>query len=218
MDGLVGHRLCCDVNFLTLLNLRQLLLIDIGLDPDLAEIGNSKQRVACVDVLPLCHLAIDDRPRGICVDGHVRDAIFSGRFNLFRGNTPKLQLVLACLHQRIGLRARKRIVRLLEPFAVFLGQAIFLNGGCNFRTVDFRHRLAAAHTLSRVLHIQFVHASTDARAHRRKLSLRLLHASKRVNVRLEQCRANLGNLHSGRCNLGRAQFHGCAGLRTLRGG
>ena len=50
VDGLVGHRLCCDVNFLTLLNLRQLLLIDIGLDPDLAEIGNSKQRVACVDV------------------------------------------------------------------------------------------------------------------------------------------------------------------------
>ena len=144
----------------------------------------------------------------------MRNAILPGRVDLVDGDAPKLQLVLACLDQRIGLRARKGIVRLAKPIAVLLSQAIFLDGRCSFRTVNIGHRLAALHSLPCVLHIELVHAASDPCAHGSKLRLRLLHAAKCVNVRLERCGANLGNLHAGGGDLGRAQFNRGAGLRT----
>ena len=42
VEGLVGQRLGGYLNFLSLTNPRQLLLIHIGLDPDLAQVGYGK--------------------------------------------------------------------------------------------------------------------------------------------------------------------------------
>ena len=123
--------------------------------------------------------------------------------------------MLAGLHQRIGLRARKSIVRLLQLIAILLRQVILLDGRGNFRAVNIGHRLSAAHALACVLHIELVHAATDARAHSGKLRLRLLHAAKGGNVRFQRGRAYLGHLHARRGNLGRSQLDHRAGLSAL---
>ena len=60
MQSLIGHRLRGNIHLLPLANLRQLLFVHIGLDPDLVEIGNREQRVTRIHILPLRHLAIDD--------------------------------------------------------------------------------------------------------------------------------------------------------------
>ncbi len=60
VQSLIGQRLGSDLNFLSLTNLGQLLLVYIGLDPYLVQIRNCEQRVARVHILPLRHLAIDN--------------------------------------------------------------------------------------------------------------------------------------------------------------
>jgi hypothetical protein len=198
-----------------LTNLRQLLLVDIRLDPHLIEIRDREQCVARVHILSLRHLAIDNRSRGVGINRDVRNAILLRRIRLLAADSPKLQLVLARLYQRVGLRMRKRIVRLFQLIAILLCQVILLDCGGNFRAVNVGYRLSAAHALAGVLHIEFVHAATDARAHGGKLRLRLLNAAKRGNVRLQRGRAHLGNLHARRGDLGWSQLDHRAGLSAL---
>jgi len=208
-------RVCGLAAGLPLANLRQLLFVDIRLDPHLIEIRNRQQRVARVHILALCHLAIDNRSRSVGINRDVRHTVFFRRIRLFAVDPPKLQLVLTRLYHRIGLHARAGIVRLLQLIAIFLGQVILLDRGGNFRTVNIGDRLTTAHTLAGVLHIELVHAAANARAHCGQLRLRLLHAAKGGNVRLQCGCADLGNLHARRGNFGRSQFDRRAWLRSL---
>ena len=59
----VGQRLGGDLDLLAAADLGQLVLVDIGFNPDLAQVGDGEERVACVDVLPLGHLAVDHASR-----------------------------------------------------------------------------------------------------------------------------------------------------------
>ena len=99
--------------------------------------------------------------------------------------------------------------------AILLSQAILLDRGRDFRAVQVGHCLAAVHALASVLHIELVNAAADARAHRGKLRLGLLHAAKRDNIRLQCGGANFGNLHTRRGDLGRTQLNRRAWLRAL---
>ena len=94
----VGQRLRGDLHLLPATNLRQLVLIDIRLDPHLAEIGDRKQRVARVDVLPLRHLALHHASRRGGIERSVRNAARLRRVDLLFAHPPKLQLALACTH------------------------------------------------------------------------------------------------------------------------
>ena len=185
MKGAVGQRFRRKVHLLPRVNLRQLLLVDIGFDPNLAEIGNREERIARVDVLPLCHLAIYDRSRDICVDGHVGHALGFRRADLISGDAPKLQLALACLDKRIRLLARSCVVRLMQQMAVLLRQPILVERRRHFGTIYVGHCLTPLDALASVLHIELVHASADARAHGGKLRFRLLDAAKSGDVCLQ---------------------------------
>ncbi len=59
----VGQRLAGDRHLLPASDLRQLVLVDISLDPHLAQVGDGEQRVARVDVLSLRYLAIHHAAR-----------------------------------------------------------------------------------------------------------------------------------------------------------
>ena len=83
VQSAVGQRLGGDVHRLTLANLRQLLLVNISLDPYLAQIGNGEERIARVHILALRHLAIDYCSGGIGVNRYVRHGAGSRRVNLF---------------------------------------------------------------------------------------------------------------------------------------
>ena len=108
VQGSIRQRLGCNLHLLSLTNLRQLFLVDIGLDPYLIEICDREQCVARIHILPLRHLAIDNGSRGI--DGDVRNSTFFRRVRLLATDTPKFKLVLACFDKRIGLRTRGGIV------------------------------------------------------------------------------------------------------------
>ena len=97
-------------------------------------------------------------------------------------NAPQLELALACRHQRIGLRACEASSDCEKSIAVLLGQPILLEGGCDFGAVEIGDRLTAPHALARVLHIELVDAPADPRADGGQLRLRLLHASKGIDI------------------------------------
>jgi len=197
------------------MNLRQLLLVDIGFDPHLTEVGNGEECVARVDVLPLRHLALDHAAGRGGIQRCVRNAVRRRRSNLFFTNAPKLQFALACVDQCVCLGAYARIVGVAQLLAILLRQAIIFDCRSNLGTIYVSDRLTAPNALAGVLHVEFIDASADARAHCGKLRFGLFHTAKRINVRLQRRRTNLGDLNSRRRNLRRSQFQSCTRLRTL---
>ncbi len=75
----IGQGFGGDFDVLAGTDLGQLIFIHVGLDPDLAEVGDGEEGIAGVDVLTLRHLAIDDGAGCVGVERDVRRAVACGR-------------------------------------------------------------------------------------------------------------------------------------------
>ena len=211
----VREGLSSDLDLLAGADLRQLVLVDVGLDPHGAEIGHREEGVAGIDILALGDLAVDDAAGSGSVEGDVRYAGGFRFIDLLFADAPEFKFALAGGDQRVGLSAGAWIVRLAEPVAGFLREAIVAECGSDFGAVEIGDRLAAADGLAGVLDVELVDPAADAGADGSQLSFRLFDAAEGSDVGLERHGADFGNLHTGGSDLGGGERERGAGLRAL---
>src|SRR5208337_752591 len=148
------------------MRLRQIALVNIGLHPDLAQVGHGVEHVAGIDVLPLRYFPFGHDSVGGGVDREIDLRLVGGRdgVDLLWSQPPEFVSATTGGDEFVRTGNRLRLVTAGQPLAVPYRKLVLLGAGNNFRTVDFGERLATSHGLASEIQVQLVNAAADASA------------------------------------------------------